>query len=132
MKMLLSIAVVAIAASALLPMDAQADDSTSACNAIVGTVMGTAQYCWRNGCAPGGSECSEATNALLEFFATPGCAEAFANGDLNGLPGNASASQHGSKVGEPKHVQEVICGTLDDCGLCPAALALGVCALLCM
>jgi len=132
MKTLLSIAAIAIAASAFLPTDAQANDTAGTCNAIVGTVMGTAQYCWNNGCAPGDAECSEATNALLEFFATPGCAEAFANGELNGLPGNASASQKGSKAGQPKHVQEVVCGAIDDCGLCPAALALGVCGQLCL
>lgn len=133
MKTLLSIAAVALVATVLSTPDVHADNARGTCNSIVGAVMATAQECARsNECAPGSAQCLEATNALFEFFATPGCAEAFANGDLNGLAGNAITIPDGPNAGDPKNLSDVICGSIYDCGLCPAALAFGVCPATCM
>lgn len=133
MKILLSIATVLAFATVLSPPVVRADNYRGTCNAIIGTVVGTAQYCARsNECAPGTAECMEATNALFEFFGTPGCAEAFANGDLNGLGGNAITHPAGNDQGDPKNLSDVICGSILDCGLCPAALAFGACPATCM
>ena len=133
MKTLLTIATVAICATFFSTPSAEADNARGTCNRIVANVLSTAQYCARsNECAPGATECIEATNVLFEFFATPGCAEAFADGELDGLGGNAITIPAGPKEGEAKNLSDVICGSILDCGLCPAALAFGVCPATCM
>ena len=132
MKKLLSMTVVVFAAATFLVSSARADNAKGTCNAIVATALGSAQHCMSFGCWPGDAECSEVTNALLEFFATPGCAEAYANGEVNGLPGNAIIQPAGPNALGAKHMQDVICDSIVDCGLCPGALAVGICPLYCM
>jgi len=133
MKTLFSIAALAIVATVFSTAHVDADNATGTCNSIVANVLGTAQYCARsNECTPGTNECLEATNALFEFFSTPGCAEAFANGELNGLGGNAITVPAGPNAGDAKNLSDVICGSILDCGLCPAALMFGVCPETCM
>ena len=93
------------------------------CNAIVARVLGTAQHCNQFGCSA--DECGELLDAFLEFFIIPPaeCAVAAGMGELNGLPCNAF-TQPG---GDPKHIQEVICGAAEACGLCEAGQAQGIC-----
>ena len=132
-SLLLSIAVVVLGTSAFFVSQADAKNSKGTCNAIVATELGTAQECSRTmSCAPGTDQCIDITNALMEFVATPGCIESFANGELNGLPGNASTQPGGPKAGDTKPIQRVICGAIKDCFLCPSALALGICPTLCL
>ena len=132
-SLLLSIAVVVLGTSAFFISKADAKNSKGTCNAIVATELGTAQECSRTmSCEPGTDQCIDITNALMEFVATPGCVEAFANGELNGLPGNASTQPGGPKAGDTKRIQRVICGAIKDCFLCPSALALGICPTLCL
>jgi hypothetical protein len=97
------------------------------CNAIVANSLRTAQQCQRISCEPGSDQCIEALDTLLEFVSTPGCLEAFGNEELNGLPGNASIQPAGPNLGAAKHISEVICGTVEDCGLCDAALSFEIC-----
>lgn len=133
MRTLLTIATVVVVATTFSTPDVRADNARGTCNRIIANVMSTAQYCTRsNLCEAGTAECVEATNTLFEFFATPGCAEAFANGDLNGLGGNAITVPAGPKAGDAKNLSDVICGSIYDCELCPAALAFGVCPGTCM
>ena len=103
-----------------------AELSKGQCNAIVAGVIGTAQHCTRFGCSA--DECGELLDAFLEFFITPGeCAVAAGDGELNGLPGNAFTQPGGPNAGDPKHIQEVICGAAGACGLCDAGQAQGIC-----
>ena len=132
-SLLLSVAVVVLGTSAFFVSKADAKNSKGTCNAIVATELGTAQECSRTmSCEPGTEQCIDITNALMEFVATPGCVEAFADGELNGLPGNASVQPGGPKAGDTKRIQRVICGAIKDCSLCPSALALGICPTLCL
>ncbi|MDH4281778.1 MAG: hypothetical protein OEV36_03930 [Myxococcales bacterium] len=126
MKTLLAIAAVVVVASVFVS-DADADNVNGTCNAIVATDLGAAQACENMSCVPGDPVCMAVTNALIEFVSTPGCVEAFANGELNGLPGNASVQPGGPNAGALKHIQDVICGAVEDCGLCPSALTFGIC-----
>ena len=80
-------------------------------------------------CEP--DQCLDVTNAFVEFVATPGCVEAFLAGEANGLAGPASVQPNGPKAGSTKHIPSVIRGALDTCGLCPSALALGICPEFC-
>ena len=132
MKLLISFTTVALFGAAFFVSDAKAENSKGTCNAIVATALGSAQDCSRMSCEPGIPQCMDVTNAFVEFVATQGCVEAFQNDELNGLPGNASASSNGSKATEPKNIQFVVCTALKDCGLCPSALALGICPTLCL
>jgi len=132
MKILLSIAFVAFATVAGSTPVAQADNATGTCNRIVANAMNTAQACWNFGCVPTDLECAEVGAALLGFFGAPGCGEAFANGELEGLPGNAAAQPAGAPdAGAAKHIQEVVCTSVADCGFCGPAVALGVCGGFC-
>jgi len=88
------------------------------CNAIVGTALGTAQECFRSGCGVLSQECDEVRGAFGAFFGNEDCFAAFVAGDLNGLPGNASIHPD---TGEGKHLGDVICSSVVQCGLCPAA-----------
>jgi hypothetical protein len=130
--LILFIPVVAIAVTALLVSEADADDTAGTCNAIIATELGAGQVCENMSCMPGDAVCMDITNAFIEFVTTPGCLEAFYNGELNGLPGNASNQPGGPDAGDVKHIQDVICGAVEDCGLCPAALSLGLCGFTCL
>jgi len=92
------------------------------CNAIVARALRPAQQCYNVGCDE--AACEEAGQAFFDFFGAPFCADAFAAGDLNGLPGNASVDP---ATGETKHVGEVICSAIIQCGFCPVAVPSGVC-----
>jgi hypothetical protein len=132
MKTLLSIAFAAVIAVTASASVAQADNATGSCNRIVANAMGPAQACWNFGCVPTDSECAEVGAALLGFFTAPGCGEAFTAGTIEGLPGNASVEPDGSpNAGEAKHVQDVICISVADCGFCGPAVAFGVCGPYC-
>lgn len=131
MKILISLSVFAFAA-AFFVSDVQADNSKGTCNAIVATAMRTAQECTRMSCEPGTAQCIDITNAFVEFVGTDGCIAAFQNGELNGLGSNAVTQPSGPDAGGEKHLSDVICGSIDDCGLCPSALALGICPVACM
>ncbi len=132
MKALFSIAFVALAAVAVSASGAHADNAKGTCNSIVARDLGAAQVCENSSCVPGDDACMDVTNAFMEFVATPGCLEALADGELNGLPGNASVQPAGPNAGGAKHIQEVICGAVEDCGLCPSALMVGICPTFCM
>lgn len=129
MKTILSIAFVALAAVSLSASGAHADNARGTCNKVVANAMNTAQQCWRGDCGP--TECVEVADTLFGFFGAPGCGEAFANGELEGLPGNASIQPSGPDATLPKHVQEVICNAVLVCGFCIPAVQLGVCGQLC-
>ena len=131
MRKLFPITVVAFAAAALFVPQVSADSTAGICNSIVARGMGPAQTCENMSCAPGDDACIDVTNVFVEFVSTPGCLPAFADGELNGLPGNASVQPDGPNAGGVKHVQDVICGAVDACGLCPSALAVGICVLPC-
>jgi hypothetical protein len=129
--LILSILVVVIAATTALISEADADNTGGVCNAIVATDLGAAQACENMSCMPGDDVCVDITNALIEFVTTPGCLGAFQNGELNGLPGNASTQPAGPNAGDTKHIQDVVCGAVEDCGLCPSALVVGICGAAC-
>jgi len=93
------------------------------CNAIVARSLGTAQQCNKFGC--GLEECIELSDTFNEFFGS-GCGTPLGSGDLNGLPGNASTQPgRGPNAGGPKHIAEVICGAIEECGFCSDAQELG-------
>jgi hypothetical protein len=96
-----------------------AELSKGKCNAIIATNLSSAQRCARGQC--GGAECSDVVGAFVDFFFNnPECADFFGDGDLNGLPGNASVHP---QTGEGKHIGDVVCGSVVQCGLCPQASA---------
>lgn len=95
-----------------------AELSKGQCNAIVARSLGTAQECFRSGCGLSSQECDEVRGVFGAFFGNGDCLTAFNDGDLNGLPGNASIHP---RTGEAKHVGEVICSSVLQCGLCPGA-----------
>ena len=90
------------------------------CNQIVATALGAAQECLRVGCEPGDGACEEVSGAFSGFFGDDDCAAAFAAAELNGLPGNASFQPAGTPVGG-KHIPDVVCSGVVQCGLCPFA-----------
>ena len=94
--------------------------------------LGAAQSCWNFGCLPEDLECAEVGAAFLGFFGDPACFEAFANGELNGLPENASIQPNGPNAGQGKHMGDVICTSVAQCGFCGAAASVGVCRAQCM
>ncbi|MBT8426911.1 MAG: hypothetical protein KJO02_02655 [Erythrobacter sp.] len=99
----------------------QTTDGT--CNAIAARSLKTAQECYRSrACEPGSAECNEALEVLGELFGDEYCGPAMLNDELNGLPtGNPINMPEGSsRPGEPKHLQEVLCTAISDCGACPA------------
>jgi hypothetical protein len=95
-----------------------AELSKGQCNAIVARALGTAQECFRSGCGVLSQECDEVRGVFGAFFGNEDCFAAFDAGDLNGLPGNASIHP---QTGEAKHVGEVICSSVFQCGLCDVA-----------
>jgi hypothetical protein len=105
---------------------AQRQTTNGTCNAIVATAMGAAQQCFNSGCMPGGPACEEVTGALFGFFGNLDCATAFANDESNGLAGSASFQPAGPAAGTGKHIADVICAGVVQCGLCPVAPE-GVC-----
>jgi hypothetical protein len=131
MKKLLSITAVAFAASVFLVSSAFADNTAGICNSIVASGMQPAQVCENMSCMPGDEVCMDVTNVFIEFVTTPGCLTLFANGELKGLPGNASIQPGGPDEGGVKHVQDLICGAVSDCGLCESAIGVGICVLPC-
>lgn len=131
MKKLVSITAVAFVASALFVSGALADSTAGICNSIVAGGMRSAQVCENMSCMPGDEVCMDVTNVFIEFVSEPGCLAMFAAGELNGLPGNAAVQPGGPDQGGVKHIQEVICGAVSDCGLCEAALGVGICVVPC-
>jgi hypothetical protein len=93
--------------------------------------MNTAQQCWNFGCVSTDLECADVAAAFMRFFEAPGCPAAIATGELEGLPGNASAQPAGPDEGAPKHIQEVICNAIRVCEFCGPAVQLGICGQLC-
>ena len=102
-----------------------AELSKGQCNAIIARSLGTAQECFRSGCGVTSQECDEVRGVFGAFFGNDDCAAAFAAGDLNGLPGNASVD---SDTGEGKHVGGVICSAVVQCDFCAVAVPSGICA----
>jgi hypothetical protein len=102
------------------------ETSPGQCNAIVATALSSAQQCYRSECAPGSAACDDVIGAFGAFFGDPVCAAAFAAGELNGLPENASIQPAGPNTGAAKHVGDVICSGVEQCELCPIAPE-GVC-----
>jgi hypothetical protein len=131
MKKLFPMTIFALAATALFATGAEAQINYGVCNSIVANGMRGAQVCENMSCMPGDAACTDVTDAFVDFLMTPGCLAAFAAGELNGLPGNASVQPGGPDAGGVKHIQEVICGAVEDCGLCAAALSAGICLLPC-
>lgn len=131
MTKLVSTTIVALAAAMLFVSDVGADTNYGECNSIVANGMRGAQVCENMSCMPGDAACMDVTDAFVDFLMTPGCLAAFANGELNGLPGNASVQPGGPNAGGVKHIQAVICGAVEDCGLCGPALSAGICVLPC-
>lgn len=103
--------------------------SKGQCNAIVARALRPAQQCFNVGCDE--AACEKAGQAFFDFFGAPFCAEAFANGELNGLSGNASIQPSGPNADDPKHIGEVICSAVVQCGFCPVAVPSGVCVTIC-
>lgn len=130
MKKLFPITIVALAAVALFVSEVDADNSKGTCNSIIATALGSAQACSEMSCED--NQCLDVTNAFVEFVATPGCLEEFQSGEVKGIAGPASVQPSGPDAGGAKNIQFVVCGALDTCGLCPSALALGICPTLCM
>jgi len=98
------------------------------CNKIIANGLRAAQECFRSGCTPtpDADACDDVTTAFTGFFGNGDCAVAFSNAEINGLPGNASIqpAQSNPGAGGPipgagKHIGEVICGSVAQCGLCP-------------
>ena len=129
MKKLFPMTIVALAA-ALFASDVDAKSSKGACNSIIATALGSAQACADMSCEP--TQCLDVINAFTEYVATDGCLAAFQDGEANGLAGPASVQPSGPNEGGAKNIQFVVCGALDTCGLCPTALALGICPTICM
>lgn len=104
-------------------------NSKGTCNAIVARALGTAQQCNKFGCSLDGPECGELSATFVEFFvANPDCGVALGAGELNGLPGNASTQPgRGPNAGGPKHIAEVICGAIEECGFCEDSQDAGIC-----
>jgi hypothetical protein len=110
--------------------NAQADDLQGECNSIIAEALGSAQICYNHGCDPGDAECYDVGMALLQFFSNQECADAYFNGELKGLAGSASFQPGGPNAGGTKHITDVICGAIEECGLCglcAAAQAAGIC-----
>lgn len=102
--------------------------SKGTCNAILATGLGTVQQCARTGCGPGSDQCRDViVPAFVEFVSTPGCLDAFADGELNGLPGNASIQPAGPNAEAAKRIGVLVCEAVDGCGLCPAAFDNEIC-----
>ncbi len=132
MKTLLSIAFAALVAVAVSASGAHADNANGSCNRIVANAMGTSQVCWNFGCVPQDLECAEFTQAFVAFFGDQACAEGFATGDLQGVTNAAALMPDGSSdPGGVKHITEVVCNGVAQCGLCPVAGALGNCGGFC-
>jgi len=109
----------------------QTTDGT--CNAMVATVIGTAQKCFRSReCEQGSAECNLALSVLGELFEDEYCGPAILNDELNGFPtGNPINMPAGSsRPGEAKHMQAVFCTAISDCGAC-SQLPLGFCPGIC-
>ena len=109
---------------------AQRQTTDGTCNAMVATVIGTAQKCFRSGeCGPGSAECNLALSVLGELFGDEYCGPLISEDALNGFPtGNPINMPDGSsQPGEAKHMQVVFCTVVSDCGACPA-LPAGFCA----
>jgi len=107
-------------------------NSKGTCNSIVARSLGTAQQCNKFDCSspPGeepSAECIELSDTFVDFFFSPAdCGAALGMGELNGLPGNASTQPgNGPNAGGPKHIAEVICGAIEECGFCSDAQNLG-------
>ena len=128
MKTLFSIAFVALAAVAVSASGAHADNAAGTCNSIGARALNAAQACWNFECFPEDPECADVGAALLGFFGNPACAEGFANGEIQGITNSAALMPDGSNdPGAVKHVGDVICSSVVDCGFCDAAIAFGVC-----
>ena len=97
----------------------QMQTTNGTCNATVARALRAAQECFKSGCEPGRAACDDVTAAGAGFFGNPVCATAFANGELDGLVGNASIQPAGPNEGAAKRIGVVICTSIAQCGLCP-------------
>jgi hypothetical protein len=78
--------------------------------------------------------CIEVGTAAFGFFGdgTTVCAEGFATGDLEGLTNSAALQPEGAPdAGVAKHIAEVVCNAIAECGLCIPGGPLGECAGFC-
>jgi hypothetical protein len=130
--MVLAMGVVAFTAAAFFVSDVKADNVEGECSRLIATATGSGQACYNFGCVPTDAECVDVGSALLQFFGSPECADAYNDGELNGLGGNAIIQPAGPNAGGTKHIQEVICTSIAECGFCAAALAYGICPLYCL
>ncbi len=89
--------------------------NTGECNRIVAGGMETAQICYRSGCELLGEECDGFRADFAQYFANADCATDFLAGEADGLAGNAALHP---QTGEIKHIGEVICSAVVQCGLC--------------
>jgi len=124
MKTLFSIAFVALAAVAVSASGAHADNAAGSCNRIVANALNAAQACFNFEC--GAQECAEVTAGLFGFFSAPACAEGFTNGELEGLTNSAAIQPDGPNAGAAKHLADVVCTAVADCGLCGVAVSVGL------
>ena len=131
MKTLFSIAFIALAAVAVSASGAHAENANGTCNRIVANAINTSQVCFNFECSA--EECAEFGAAFSAFFGAPACAMGFVDGTLEGLTNSAALMPDGSSdPGAVKHLAEVVCTAVADCGLCTAAgPLLGNCAGLC-
>ncbi|MDH3199483.1 MAG: hypothetical protein OEM15_01185 [Myxococcales bacterium] len=131
MKTLLSIAFVAVAAVAVSASGAHADNANGSCNRIVANAMNASQVCWNFGCDS--DACMDVAMAAGAFFGNDDCAAGFTSGELEGLTNSAALQPEGApNAGEAKHIAEVICNAVAECGLCMDGQGpLGECAGFC-
>ena len=126
---LTNVALVAAAFAALLAFGCGATDEETGsvaleqtnngqCNRIIANGMRTAQVCYRSGCELDSEECDTFRADFGEYFGNMDCAIDFLTGESEGL--SASAALH-PETGAIKHVGEVICNSVVQCGLCPTA-----------
>ncbi len=90
------------------------------------------QVCLNFGCDE--QACIEVGTAAFGFFGdgTTVCAEGFATGDLEGLTNSAALQPEGAPdAGVAKHIAEVVCNAIAECGLCIPGGPLGECAGFC-
>ncbi len=130
MKTLLSIALVAVASVAMSASGAQADNANGSCNRIVANALNASQVCWNFGCDE--QACIDVATAAFGFFGEPLCAAGFVSGDLEGLTNSAALQPEGApNAGAAKHIAEVVCNAVAECGLCNPEGPLGECAGFC-
>jgi hypothetical protein len=129
MKNGIFISIVALSLAAITASDVQADQPQAAlCNTIGANDVGTVQQIVKQGDV---SQCGEFIAVFVEF-AEAGCFGLIATGEIDGIFDTATVQPAGPDEGAAKNLGITVCDAVNDCGLCPAALAMGVCAMLCL